>query len=669
MSSAQKPSRLALAPVLLALLLAAGINAPVDAANVALPPLILAGESGGEAAIEALGTQLPTVAAHYGLSSERLRAILRRDRTLRLDHHGRLFYVEPRPGPLPAAAGSPVAAAADLDPGRAFQLHSRPGSSRSIHLDFDGAQVSGTAWNVAGPATINAAAFDTDNNPASYSNAERQVIIEVWQRVAEDFAPFDVDVTTEDPGVDAIRRSNADDQQYGGRVIVTRNTFSNCGCGGLSYVGFFNDPSQHDYYQPSWVFFDILGNGSPKYMAEAISHEAGHTLGLHHDGSASAVYDPGHGSGDTAWAPIMGVAYYRNLSQWSKGEYGSANNFEDDLAVMPQFGAAMVSDDASDSVLLPTMLAGSPNGNRIELNRAGLIDRPADVDIYSISIDAGPYSITVSPSPVGPDLDIEARLLDSYGNTLAVANPADRLDASLGGSLAAGTYLLRIDGVGRGDPVNGYSDYGSIGRYLITGTIPRPAALPPLAQFTATPNAGEVPLPVSFDGGLSSDPDGAVIDWQWDYGDGSSGSGVSSTHAYEAVGSYPVTLTVKDNQGLTATSTQTITTRAVAAAASSVRSVSVTVSQDALGYYQCVASVAIENQRHEAVDGARVSGQWSGTAKRIAGGGSKTDGVATIKGAKVRKQGSCVYTVTRVHATGLPYTPANNATSSGSLSY
>jgi serralysin len=46
-----------------------------------------------------------------------------------------------------------------------------------------------------------------------------------------------------------------------------------------------------------------------KYTAEAISHEVGHTLGLSHDGriTPSEGYYAGHGSGDTGWAPIMGV--------------------------------------------------------------------------------------------------------------------------------------------------------------------------------------------------------------------------------------------------------------------------------------------------------------------------------------------------------------------------
>ncbi len=57
------------------------------------------------------------------------------------------------------------------------------------------------------------------------------------------------------------------------------------------------------------VAVQSIGNGNEKYTAEAISHEVGHTLGLSHDGriTPSEGYYAGHGSGDTGWAPIMGV--------------------------------------------------------------------------------------------------------------------------------------------------------------------------------------------------------------------------------------------------------------------------------------------------------------------------------------------------------------------------
>ena len=107
-------------------------------------------------------------------------------------------------------------------------------------------------------------------------------------------------------------------------LITSRTGVYSCSCGGVAYIGIFDDTS--DYYKPALVFYDALGAGNEKYVAEAISHEAGHNMGLAHDGTASTGYYPGHGSGATGWAPIMGVGYYQPLVQWSKGEYAGANN-------------------------------------------------------------------------------------------------------------------------------------------------------------------------------------------------------------------------------------------------------------------------------------------------------------------------------------------------------
>jgi Tol biopolymer transport system component/PKD repeat protein len=63
---------------------------------------------------------------------------------------------------------------------------------------------------------------------------------------------------------------------------------------------------------------------------------------------------------------------------------------------------------------------------------------------------------------------------------------------------------------------------------------------------------------VTFDGSKSSDPDGNIVSYAWDYGDGTSGSGVSATHTYAATGVYTATLTVTDNGGLTASDTAAI---------------------------------------------------------------------------------------------------------------
>lgn len=522
------------------------------ATRPAFPELRLGGESRGEAAVQALGSRLPEVAAHYRMTPERLQGILRKDGSSRLDARGRLFYVEPgaqfgtRQG---ATAESPlVGQAAPFDLSQTFLLHSKPGSQRVMVLDFTGHTVSGTAWNSG--ATINAQAYDTDGVPSSFSAAEQEAIQKIWQRVAEDYAPFDVDVTTAEPPVDAIRRTSSSDTAYGTRVVITRNTFYNCSCGGVAYIGTFDyiSGTNPDQYQPAWVFFDALGNGYEKYVAEAASHEAGHNLGLNHDGrtSPSEGYYGGHGSGETGWAPIMGVGYYQNLSQWSKGEYGNANNAEDDLVIIPQNGALLRSDDAGNSTASATNLGGTASGGSVAVDRIGLIEQRTDADVFAFVAGAGPVTFTIAPVSPGPNLDVEARLLDGAGNTIALSNPLDTLGASLNASLTGGGYYLRVDGVGKGDLATGYSDYGSLGQYRITGSYADTGAAAPVASFTATPTSGTAPLAVSFDASLSSDSDGSISSYAWNFGDGATASGVGATHSYTSAGTFTSTLTVTD---------------------------------------------------------------------------------------------------------------------------
>jgi PKD repeat protein len=81
---------------------------------------------------------------------------------------------------------------------------------------------------------------------------------------------------------------------------------------------------------------------------------------------------------------------------------------------------------------------------------------------------------------------------------------------------------------------------------------------PPKAGFIATPADGEVPLLVAFDATNSSDPDGDISSYQWDFGDGKSGTGIKSQHAYDTPANYKVKLTVTDNKGASDSTTQTI---------------------------------------------------------------------------------------------------------------
>ena len=78
-----------------------------------------------------------------------------------------------------------------------------------------------------------------------------------------------------------------------------------------------------------------------------------------------------------------------------------------------------------------------------------------------------------------------------------------------------------------------------------------PPNIPPNSSFAFSPSTGIAPLTVTFDGGSSNDPDGAVISYDWIFGDGDTGTGRTVNHTFQKRGTYQVQLTVVDDQGAT----------------------------------------------------------------------------------------------------------------------
>lgn len=506
------------------------------------PGLELGANSRGEDAIQRLGKNLPAVARAYDMDGASLRALLRSQRDLWVDRSGRLVYVcEGLTVAASSSAGGEIEGSSAVPNSTdAFLLHSRPGSNRILYLDFNGHTTSGTAWNSSfnGGADIVSAPFDMDGSPSTFSATERDRIAKIWQRVAEDFAAFAVDVTTEDPGVEALRRSPSTDTAYGIRVVISPTSAWYPNAGGVAYIGSFTSTID----TPTFVFSNNLGPNNEKYVAEAASHEVGHTLGLNHDGQTNGTaYYQGHGN----WAPIMGVGYYRTIVQWSKGEYSLANNTQDDLAIMPSYGAAIAADDHGNSVATATSLGGGPS-----VAALGVVETRSDVDVFRFDTGAGAVSFGVSGTSPQPNVDARLDLLNSAGSVLA-SNDASGLNASIAATLAAGTYYLRIDGVAFGDPVStGYSDYSSIGEYTLTGTVVSSGLVAPVAVAAATPTSGVAPLFVALSGAGSSDTDGSIVSYGWNFGNGQTSTAANPSATYNTPGAYTATLTVTDSDGL-----------------------------------------------------------------------------------------------------------------------
>ncbi|GBF92242.1 hypothetical protein Rsub_05325 [Raphidocelis subcapitata] len=448
------------------------------------------------------------------------------------------------------AAGSAVPGGPDpVDPSMAFKLHSRPGAPKKILLDFDGYKVRRTVWNFAySSKRINVPPYSLDDSP-EFSPEELGAVIAIWRAVAEDYSPWDVDVTTEDDGSPLTG--------VGVRAAIGGSYDSVLGpaaspAGGVAYVNTFGQ----DYFGPALIFAAALNGGSPRDVASVVSHEVGHTLGLSHDGHTPSKqeYYGGHG----IWAPIMGSAFGREVVQWSKGEYAGASNAQDDLALISRHLARLPDDHgdapASATPLPPAAPGGggaAPDG-RARSGAAGAIGRSGEEDWFSFEAGAGPAEVGVllvpnatiggfNPVFVRANADMRLRVFapaegaagpsaaaggvgaagpqgdagssnsssgggDSGGGGAAPEGlrlilEADPQGGLLSGKLpvelpVAGRYYISLAGAGDGPgPSVGWSDYGSLGEYRLEVT--HPAA----SQGDAAPSPGDAPPPSAPPGG------------------------------------------------------------------------------------------------------------------------------------------------------------------------
>ena len=637
------------------------------------PGITLPERARGEQAIARLGSRLPEFAAWYGMSVPQFTNLMRFDRTAWLDRRGRVFFEEevqlPPQAPTAPEATDPLSPTLEpLD--QTFKLHSRTGAKRTIYLNFVGATLTGTAWNSSSQPTITALPFDLDGVPYTFSTTELQRIQYIWKRVAEDYAAFDVDVTTEPPPADRITRSSSSDDTFGTTVLITKRTFYNCSCGGVAYLTVFDDVG--DYYKPALVFYDMLGSGNEKYVADAISHEAGHNVGLGHDGTSTTGYYQGHGSGTTGWAPIMGVGYYQQLVQWSKGEYAGANNKQDDYVVMQATGLPVRTDDHGNTIGTATPLTSSTVSGVTTVSGSGVIERQSDVDAFSFVAGAGSVTISVTPAPRGPKLDILATLRDGAGTVLATSNPVDSLPATLTANITApGTYYVTVDGIGKGDPLTtGYTDYGSVGQYTVSGTAQASTSQPPAAVLSATPTSGLAPLLVNFSASGSTDADGTIASYAWNFGDGNQGSGATASHTYTTPGTYTALLTVTDNAGLTASKSVTITAGApVSVTTMSVAGIAMSLRTYSRSRADALASVTVRDSNDNVVPGATVTGTWSGVVSGSATLLTNSSGKADFRSARVTAPAGSVFTftVTGITLSGYTYDAAKNIETTDSI--
>lgn len=333
------------------------------------------------------------------------------------------------------------------------KLNSFPGTPATIFLDFDGHYVCSGVWNNGLPFSC---------APAALTDLQ---ITEIFNRVAEDYRPFNVNITTDSAvflAAPLIKRI---------RMIITPTSAWFPGVGGVTYIGSFTWGDD----TPGFIFSDKLGPNNAKMIAECCSHESGHAVGLSHQSRYDGVncttpveqYNSGLGTGQSSWAPIMGNSYYKNMSNWNNGPtpYG-CTNLQDNLSIITtQNGFGYRTDDYTE-VMNGTTTTVSSN-----FTKQGIITTDTDKDAFRFvlsqksvyHLNADPYSVGANND--GANLDIKIQLYNGTGTLINTYDPAESMSVIIDTSLNAGTYYLVIDGTGN----TNIGEYGSLGSYTLTG--------------------------------------------------------------------------------------------------------------------------------------------------------------------------------------------------------
>ncbi|MEP7144529.1 MAG: T9SS type A sorting domain-containing protein [Ferruginibacter sp.] len=332
-------------------------------------------------------------------------------------------------------------------------LNSLPSAAATIYLDFNGYNVNCAYWNNGTPFIC---------EPSGMTDVQ---ITEVYNRVAEDYRPFNINITTDEVTFLAAPLSSRI------RVVVTPTSGWFTGVGGVSFVGSFTWGDD----TPAFVFSDRLGSKNAKMVAECCSHESGHAVGLSHQSTydstcnLTSTYNNGEGTGEASWAPIMGNSYYRNMSGWNNGPtpYGCTNTQDNLSIITTQNGFTYRADDYSDDINNnPALFAIS--GNPI----GGIISTSTDKDAFTFTLAQNSViHIYVKPFSVdenfqGANLDVKMSLYNSSKILIRTFDPAATMEVAADTILNKGVYYMLIDGAGNSN----VDDYGSLGSYSISSS-------------------------------------------------------------------------------------------------------------------------------------------------------------------------------------------------------
>ena len=352
-------------------------------------------------------------------------------------------------------------------------LNSLPGAAAKIYLDFNGHFQATPAITTFAP-NLTSPAFTVDNE-ATDPSARNNAIRDIWARVAEDYAPFNVNVTTVDPGDFSHSSHNL-------RVVITGENPTSPDLGGLAMKGSFTVESlENVVYVFSRVRHDSTEEipGSLRelpFIGKVASHEAGHAFGLDEqalwkDGKLVEEFHPGLGSK----GPIMGNPRATTRTVWWHGQDKFGHD-QDDMAIIASAtnGFGFRPDEIGTSFANPQTLTkyDSVLG---ALTGSGVISTTSDVDVFRFDWGGGLAIIRLDIGTLGQrdtaNLDPKLELYRQNTDIATISQVPSRTDqlatlvkqASPGSGqismdIPAGVYFVKVGSQGA---------YGDVGQYIV----------------------------------------------------------------------------------------------------------------------------------------------------------------------------------------------------------